>query len=107
LADDALRSAVHDALYRVAVRAGAGEIAAIEAADAECAALDAEFGAARHYWPAQNNGARQRAIAQDLAAGLDPNAVALKHGVSRKTVTRARREPFDDNGFGGDGWVLK
>lgn len=107
MADDALRSAVHDALYRVAVRFGADEVAAIEAADAECAALDTAQGGARHYWPARDSGKRQRALATDLAAGLPPADVAAKHGVSIKTVTRARRSPDDDGGFGSEGWLLR
>lgn len=110
MADDALRSAVHEAIYRVAARFGAGELAAIETADAECAALDSAFGAQRCYWPARDNRARNRQIHEDLRAGLPPAEVAAKHGVSLKTVTRANRraqttEP--GSGFGADDWVLR
>lgn len=104
-----LRSAVHGALYRAAVRSGADEVAAIQTADAECAALDATFGGQRHYWHARDNEARRRAIAEDLARGHSPVAVAVKHGVSVKTVQRAKQRAgqSDDPGLGRDDWVIK
>lgn len=109
MADDDLRAAVHEALYRAAVRFGADEVAAIEAADGEVAALDAVFGAQRHYWRARAKESRNRQIQADLAAGRPPEEVAAEHGVSLKTVQRAKTAPAPapDLGFGSDDWVIR
>ena len=111
MADDDLRNAMHEALYRVAVRFGADEVAAIETADAECAAIDAAFGAQRHYWRAPPKDSRNRQILADLQSGQPTAAVAAKHGVHQKTVekiraTAARKRGSADLGLGREDWVL-
>lgn len=110
IADD-LRNAVHGALYRVAVRFGADEVAAIETADAECAALDTAFGAQRHYWRAPAKESRNREILAALQAGKPPEAVAAEHGVHPRTVEKiraaaARKRDEPDIGLGREDWVL-
>lgn len=111
-ADDDLRNAVHDALYRVAVRSGVGEVAAIEMADAECAALDAAFGSARQWWRCAPKDSRNRQILADLQAGQPPKEVATKHGVHRKTVEKiraaaVRKRDESDAGLGREDWVIR
>lgn len=110
-ADD-LRDAVHEALYRAAVRSGVDEVAAIEMADADCAALDAAFGAQRHYWRAPPKDSRNRQILADLQAGQPPEEVATKHGVHPRTVEKiraaaARKRDESDAGLGREDWVIR
>lgn len=43
------------------------------------------------YWPRADREQRARNVREDLAAGISPNEIARRHGISRKTVEIAKR----------------
>lgn len=109
-ADADLLDAVQDEVYRLLVRHGVEEVTAVDEASALRAQLQKTHGGKEHYLPALDRTARQRQILADLARGSSEEAVAAKHGVSLKTVQRAKqatpKNAPDLLGFGKDDWVL-
>ena len=59
-------------------------------ADAIVARLCWRLGGQTLYWPRTDNQRRASAIRADAAAGLAPNEIAKRHGVTRRTVESAR-----------------
>jgi len=55
-------------------------------ADAIVARLCWRIGGQTLYWPRTDNQRRASAIRADAAAGLAPNEIAKRHGVTRRTV---------------------
>ncbi len=109
MSDDALIEAMHDDLYRLLTRLGVDDLTALQEAGALVEDLQRRFGGRHHYLPAVDKATRNARIAAELAAGHDPQQVAARHGVSKKTLARvARRTRRDDDGggFGSPEWNL-
>lgn len=109
MSDDALIEAMHDDVYRLLTRLGIDDLTALQEAGSLVEDLQRRFGGRDHYLPAVDKATRNARIAAELAAGHDPQQVADRHGVSKKTLARvARRTRGDDDGggFGSPEWNL-
>jgi len=72
-----------------------------------CARVQRDLGGGRHYVPAPNTSARDRAILAGVAAREPRAVIAARVGVSVSTVDRVRRRRrVQREGFAPDGWGL-
>lgn len=76
---------LEDARYEIKIAVDAG-LQGEALVDAIVARLCWRIGGQTHHWPLIDKPRRDNAIRQDYASGLSLNAIAKKHGVSRKTV---------------------
>ena len=86
-----LLDALYEVFHALAIEAGADPGRAAKLAQASVKNLQRDFGGRRHYLPALDRDRRQQDMLADLQAGLSLAAVAAKHEVGLKTVSRAKR----------------
>ncbi len=108
MSGDDLIDALHDGLFCALVGQGIDDLTALREAGALVEDVQRRIERVWVYVPAEDKATRDARIAADLAAGGDRDDVAARHGISKKTVTRAvrRRRPDDDDGFGSPEWNL-
>jgi hypothetical protein len=86
--DRDLIDAVLDEIYQALLRPALDDLQAITEAQRRVEHLQEQYGGRRHYWPKPDKEPRNINIVSDLRTVQDPKAVAAKHGVSEKTVSR-------------------